>query len=41
MAESVDLDTGQIRQWRSILTLIVFVITSSCTVHQALPLCDY
>jgi hypothetical protein len=28
MAE--DLDTSKIRNWRSIITLIVFVITSKC-----------
>jgi hypothetical protein len=30
MANDIDLDTGQIRNWRSIVTLIVFVITSEC-----------
>jgi hypothetical protein len=30
MSEAVDIDTDQIKNWRSIITLIVFVITSEC-----------
>jgi hypothetical protein len=30
--EDHDLDTGQIKQWRSIITLIVFVLTSKWAV---------
>ena len=26
--ETIDIDTGKIREWRSIITLIVFVLTS-------------
>jgi hypothetical protein len=31
--EEHDLDTSQIKQWRSIITLIVFVLTSKWTIH--------
>ena len=27
-AEAIDVSTGKIREWRSIITLIVFVLTS-------------
>jgi hypothetical protein len=27
---SINLDTRQIKDWRSIVTLVVFVITSKC-----------
>ena len=31
----VDLDTDQIKTWRSIVTLIVFVLTSECLTSAA------
>lgn len=34
MAE--DLDTSQIKEWRSIVTLIVFLLTSKSSSHQHL-----
>jgi len=28
--QNISLDTGQIRSWRSIVTLLVFILTSKC-----------
>lgn len=36
-ASGVDLDTNKIRDWRSIVTLIVFIVTSKYFVVVTLP----
>jgi hypothetical protein len=36
-AEVQDLDTGKIREWRSIVTLIVFVLTSKPEAYARKP----
>jgi len=34
MAEDIDVNTEQIKDWRSIVTLIVFVVTSESYQHE-------